>query len=245
MHVINSEKGDSCMEFQLLEKGGDTKHIVFDPKHMINAGYTGRDQAAVQAHIDELKAKGIPAPEKTPVYFTKFADKLTQESSFEVLDETDHSGEAEFVLLFDKGDVYVGVGSDHTDRKLETIDIPKAKQIYFNTISKDLWRLSDVADHWDKIILRSWIKVNGERTLFQEAALDAMLDVDDLIVRVRALLADPEDTQGLVIYSGTVASIFKADYSPYFETELEDPVLGRKLRNAYGLVCKCSWYKGN
>ena len=116
------------MKFKVLEKNGEERVIDFIPKHIINAGYTGRDQAAVQAHIDELKEEGIPAPDKTPVYFPKFTDKLTQSEEFEVLDETDHSGEAEFALFFDKSEIYVGVGSDHTDRKLETIDIPKAKQ---------------------------------------------------------------------------------------------------------------------
>ncbi|MEG1603766.1 MAG: DUF2848 family protein [Cloacibacillus sp.] len=233
------------MEFKVLSKNGEEKVIDFIPKHIINAGYTGRDQAAVQAHIDELKAEGIPAPDKTPVYFTKFTDKLTQAAGFEVLDETDHSGEAEFALFFDKDEIYVGVGSDHTDRKLETIDIPKAKQVYPNTISRELWKLSEVIEHWDDIILRSWIKADGERKLFQEAKLTAMLDAAELVERTKQLLCNPDDTEGLVVYSGTVASLFKADYSPYFETELEDPILGRKLGNVYEMECKTSWYKGN
>ncbi len=234
------------MNFNLAEKDGKTSQINFEALHIINAGYTGRDQASIQAHIDELKAEGIPAPDKTPVYFVKFTEKFTQEETFEVLDVTDHSGEAEFVLLFDKGEIYVGVGSDHTDRKLETVDIPKAKQMYFNTIGKNVWRLADVVEHWDNIIIRSWIKVNGIRTLFQEAALTAMLDPNDIIKRVKALLKNPEDTQGLVIYSGTVASLFKAEeYSSYFESELEDTVLGRKISNKYEMTPISNWYAGN
>jgi hypothetical protein len=245
-NITTITKGESAkrMIFCIKEKDGKEKSIDFQPVHIINAGYTGRDQAAVQAHIDELKEEGIPAPDKTPVYFIKFEERITQDNYFEVLDETDHSGEAEFALLFDKDEIYVGAGSDHTDRKLETIDIPKAKQIYPNTISRDLWKLSEVVGHWDDIIIRSWIKVDGVRTLFQEAALTAMLDANDIIDRVKKLLVDPEETQGLIIYSGTIASIFKAEYSPYFEVELEDPVLGRKLRNFYELKSLSSWYKG-
>lgn len=233
------------VQFNVQLTDGEERNITFVPKHMINAGYTGRDQEAIRAHIDELKAEGIPAPDKTPVYFTKFADRITQDGVFEVLDETDHSGEAEFVLLFDKDDIYVGVGSDHTDRKLESVDIPKAKQIYPNTISKELWRLADVIDHWDEIIIRSWVKIDGEKKLLQEAALTAMLDASDLIERTKRLLVNPDDTDGLVVYSGTVAALFKAGYSPYFETELEDPVLKRKISNSYELICKSSWYKGD
>ena len=238
-------QGDGSMKFTVLMKNGEDKEIDFKPEHIINAGYTGRDQAAVMAHIEELREEGIPAPDKTPVYFTKFVDKLTQDEFFEVLDETDHSGEAEFVLLIDGKDVYVGVGSDHTDRKLEIIDIPKAKQIYPNTISKELWLLSDVLDHWDDILIRSWVKTKGDKKLLQEAKLTAMLDATDLENRVKSLLRDSDNTDGLVIYSGTVAAIFKADYSSYFESELEDTVLGRKLNNKYEMICKDTWYKGD
>lgn len=241
---ISRKESARQMKFCVKDKNGSEKEIDFIPSHIINAGYTGRDQTAVQAHIDELKEEGIPAPEKTPVYFTKFEERITQDNSFEVLDEVDHSGEAEFALLFDTGEIFVGVGSDHTDRKLETIDIPKAKQMYPNTISRDLWKLSDVSDHWDDLIIRSWIKVNGVRTLFQEAALTAMLDANDIIERVKGLLVNPENTEGLVVYSGTVASIIKAEYSPYFEVEIEDPVLGRKLKNWYEMKPRSMWYKG-
>lgn len=233
------------LKFKILEKGGTERTIEFEERHTVNAGYTGRDQEAVKAHIDELKEEGIPAPDKTPVYYVKLPGRLTQSETVEVLDETDHSGEAEFVLLCHEGQVYVGVGSDHTDRKLEVVDIPKAKQIYPNTISRELWRLEDVAGHWDEITIRSRVINNGEKMVLQEAKLTAMLDPMDLLERVKKLLQDPDDTEGLVIYSGTVAALFKADYSSYFESELEDPVLGRTLGNAYELNCMASWYKGD
>lgn len=227
-----------------LHNHSELKHLEIDVKRIINAGYTGRDQKAIQAHIDELKEEGIPAPEKTPTYFPKFADRITQNESFEVLDESDHSGEAEFALIFDNGKIYVGVGSDHTDRKLETFDINKAKQVYLNTISEDLWDLDDVRNHWDQLILRSWVEINGERTLFQEATLDMMLPPDDLIERVKELLVDPSDTEGLVVYSGTVASLIKVDYSKSFEVEIEDPKLNRKLSQRYIMRPVSMWFKG-
>lgn len=226
---------DACNKPFLLE---------FEVRHVINAGYTGRDQSAVQAHIDELKIEGIPAPDHTPTYFPKFIDRITQGNVIEVLDEADHSGEAEFALLFQGGNIYVGTGSDHTDRKLEGVDIPKAKQVYPNTISRELWNLGDVERHWDKLILRSWVKVDGKKVLFQEATLDVMLGPADLARRVMVLLADPNDIDGLVVYSGTVAAIAKVPYCDYFETEIEDPVLKRKLNQHYTMRPLSKWFKG-
>ena len=232
------------LSFTVSDTSNKPSSLEFDVKHIINAGYTGRDQAAVQAHIDELKEEGIPAPDHTPTYFPKFIDRITQDNVFEVLDETDHSGEAEFALLFHGDKIYVGAGSDHTDRKLEGVDIPKAKQVYPNTISRELWNFDDVIDHWDQLVLRSWVKVDGKKVLFQEATLDAMLDPADLIRRVKALLVDPDNIDGLVVYSGTVAAIAKVSYSDYFEAEIEDPVLKRKLNQHYTMQPVGKWFKG-
>ncbi|MDL2264127.1 DUF2848 domain-containing protein [Synergistaceae bacterium OttesenSCG-928-I11] len=233
------------MKFTLLRASGGSEEVCVNVRKMINAGYTGRDQEAVRAHIDELKEEGIPAPDKTPTYFPKFVDRITQDEAFEVLDESDHSGEAEFALIFDKGRIYVGAGSDHTDRKLETVDIPKAKQVYPNTISRELWLLDDVRGHWDELVLRSWVTpVGGKRTLLQDATLDAMLSPDELVERVKAILVDPKDLDGLVIYSGTVAAITKVEYCDSFEVVIEDKKLGRSLKQFYKMHPTKKWFKG-
>lgn len=208
--------------------GNPNDVLEFEVKTVVNAGYTGRDQAAVQAHIDELKEKGIPAPEETPVYFPVFQEGVLQKERFDVLHEDDNTGEAEYALLYANGEVFVAAGNDHTDRKLEEVDIPKAKQVYPNFISKDVWRLADVKDHWDQIVIRSWIKQDGRKVLFQEGNLSALMGPEELMERMEEVIK-VESTDGLMVFSGTIASIFSIDYSPYFEVELDDTVTGRKL----------------
>lgn len=158
------------------------------------------------------------------------------------MDETDHSGEAEYVLLCTETEIYVASGSDHTDRKLEEEDIPKAKQVYPNTISKDVWRLSEVKDYWDQIILRSWVEHEGQKVVFQEAPLAALLDPEDLMARVKKIVDLPSLT-GMIIYSGTVAAKVDVDYSPYFVAELEDPKRNVKLISSYSLEPISKWFK--
>ena len=230
------------MNFTILRVSGPDEPVAVEIRKMINAGYTGRDQEAVQAHIDELKEEGIPAPDRVPTYFPKFVDRLTQAESFEVLDESDHSGEAEFALIRHRGRILVGVGSDHTDRRLETADIPKAKQVYPNTVSRELWVLDEIKEHWDEIMIRAWVEKDGVRTLFQEAPLAAMLPPDNLLERVAGLLTDPADGEGLVVYSGTVAALVKTGYSRTFETALEDPRLNRRLSQRYLLTPVSRWF---
>ena len=82
---------------------------------LIIAGWTGRDQAAVEHHIRELEAIGVKRPATAPIFYRVSADRLTTASSIQVLGERS-SGEVEFVLLQWEGKFLVGAGSDHTDR---------------------------------------------------------------------------------------------------------------------------------
>jgi hypothetical protein len=81
------------------------------------AGWTGRDPAARDKHIAELEAIGIARPASTPIYYRVAARRLTTADSIEV-SGSETSGEVEFVLIGWEGRIFVGVGSDHTDRKV-------------------------------------------------------------------------------------------------------------------------------
>lgn len=215
--------------------------LTFEVKKIVNAGYTGRNQAEVQKHIDELKEKGIPGPDEIPTYFPKYKELITQEEIVEALDTKGHTGEAEYALLCTADEIYVAVGSDHTDRLLEQASIPKAKQHYPNFVSRDVWKLSQIRGHFDEIILRSRVMHEGKKIIFQEAPLSAMLPPDDLLARVKKIVSD---TDGLVIYSGTVAAKADLDCTPVFEAELEDPVRNLKLNCSYRLEPVTTWFKG-
>jgi hypothetical protein len=91
------------------------------------AGWTGRDPVARDKHIAELEAIGIARPASTPIYYRVAACRLTTEDSIEV-SGTESSGEVEFVLIGWQGRTFVGVGSDHTDRKVEAYSVTVSKQ---------------------------------------------------------------------------------------------------------------------
>ena len=109
-----------------LNRNGRTEPVRYEARRLINAGFTGRDRAAVEAHIEELRHHGVPCPDETPVLYPKMANLITTADEVEVIGP-DTSGEAEFVLLLDTGRVLVGTGSDHTDREPEKTTIEKAR----------------------------------------------------------------------------------------------------------------------
>jgi hypothetical protein len=218
---------------RLIVEGNKSEEISFPVKKMINAGYTGRNQEAVRKHVEELIREGIPAPESTPTAYEVITKLLSFDEEIEVIgDKT--SGEAEYVLLCSGKNIYVGVGSDHTDRELEAVSIIKSKQICPNILSKRAWNYGDVEKHWDELILRSWVEEEGgQRLLYQEAPLGVMMSPPDLMEFIKTKMGD-RSLEGVLIYSGTIPILAgKTSFSSYFETELYNPVSGKSLRAAY------------
>jgi hypothetical protein len=196
------------------------------------AGWTGRDPVARDKHIAELEAIGIARPATTPIYYRVAARRLTTEDSIEV-SGTESSGEVEFVLIGWQGRIFVGVGSDHTDRKVETYSVTVSKQMCDKPIAPVLWELEDVATHWDQMILRSYAWIDGVRVLYQEGTLDSMLPVKELIQRG---FGDGGLPDGWAMFGGTFAAIGGIRPASRFEFELEDPVLKRSLRHGYEVI---------
>jgi hypothetical protein len=196
------------------------------------AGWTGRDTVARDKHIAELEAVGIARPASTPIYYRVSARRLTTEDSIEV-SGGDSSGEVEFVLIGWQGRVFVGCGSDHTDRKVEAYSVTVSKQMCDKVVAPTLWELEDVIGHWDRMVLRSHAWIGGKRVLYQEGTLDAMLPVGDLLARGFDGGKLPD---GCAMFGGTFAAKGGIRPADRFEFELEDPVLKRTIRHAYDVV---------
>ena len=143
------------------------------------------------------------------------------------------SGEAEFVLLRDGGETFVGIASDHTDREVETYGITVSKQMCGKPCANTLWKFDDVAGHWDQLVLRAYATIDGERVLYQEGKVTAMRAPDDLLAQFAR--HDGRFVDGTAMLCGTLAAIGGIRPAERFEVELEDPVLGRTLRHAYAV----------
>jgi len=124
-------------------------------EQLVIAGWTGRDEAALRKHIRELEEIGVKPPKTTPIFYRVAAHPLRTASEIQV-SGPDTSGEVEFVLLHKPDGLWVTVGSDHTDRKTETIGVSLSKQLCAKPIAKDAWRYDEVKDHWERLMLRSW-----------------------------------------------------------------------------------------
>jgi hypothetical protein len=215
------------IDFQLVKRTG-TERLSIDTKLLVCGGWSGRDVTAVRKHIEELAKLGVARPSKVPIMIPVSRYLLTQKEKIEIQSQQ-NSGEVEYVVLLTDGGMYVTVGSDHTDRELETFNVEKSKQACPKILAEQAWLYGDVSDHWDEIILRSYATKGGERVLYQEAKLEALINPDTLL----GLEGGKYRHEGAVIFSGTIPTTKGIIYADRFEMEMQDQKLSRSITHDY------------
>ncbi len=218
------------LAFERQSQSGSNR-IEIEPQALIVAGWTGRDEAALRHHIEELAAIGVPRPSTVPVFYRAATANLTQSSRLQVLGP-DTSGEVEPVIVALNDGLWLGLGSDHTDRKAETMGIALSKQLCGKPLANVLWPLDEVADHWDQLILRAFATIDGQRVKYQEGPLSAMRQPSDLIAKIKP---HASLSPGTIMLCGTLGAIGGIRPAARFEMVLEDPVLSRSMSHAYDI----------
>ena len=219
------------MRLHLQSKRGDHQ---FEVRQVAIAGFTGRNQADVKKHIDELAEQGIGAPDSVPTLYRVDPQLLTTAPL--VVAPGTSSGEAEPVLLFTSDsldDALVAVGSDITDRELEKESIERSKATA-KPLSTQVWEFSEVADQWDALELRSWTSSDRSDGAYQDGKLESLLSPESLLELLAPRLNG--SLAGTALYMGTLPlqrSGFA--FTPYFGCELRAPSGGDVLECSYRL----------
>ncbi|GAA1872405.1 DUF2848 domain-containing protein [Paeniglutamicibacter psychrophenolicus] len=217
------------LSFELPD--GTTKTVVVTD--LLNAGYAGREQEEVQAHIAELAELGVPGPSATPAMYP-VSSYLAQQAGEVVVQHGRTSGEAEWALVVTDEGVLLTAACDHTDRDLEVHGVAWSKNAGPDVLGRKAWRLDDVREHLDRITLRAWVGAEGEAdTLIQDSSLGALLTPDYWldVLGERGL-----NKPGTVLISGTVAMIAGVDqFAQSWRVEMSDPVTGQSIEVAYAV----------
>ena len=201
-----------------LWDAANNRPLRFEANQLILAGYTGRDQESVRRHIEELAQQGVPVPKRVPELYTVNPMSLQVGGTVWANDGTS-SGEVEYVLLIGKDDLFVTVGSDHTDRALEALTVEKSKQIYPKILGREVWRVSQLMKEWDELILRSYVTEDATEHEYQSGKLGGLITAKHL-----QELIGPTVQPGTVIFSGTVPLMDgQVRYGSRFIGELASP----------------------
>jgi hypothetical protein len=152
----------------VLEVVGTGEMLVLQDFRGIVAGYTGRDEAAVQHHIDELASIGIAPPPAVPMFYGVPPHLFSTTGSFSRAGGSLTSGEIEPLYVRHRGRFYLGIGSDHTDRDLERTDIGDSKRACPKPIGARVIAVDDLeALSLDDSTATSWV----DGSLYQRGSL--------------------------------------------------------------------------
>lgn len=197
------------------------------------AGWTGRNRAAVEHHIEELKAIGVPSPSTTPLFYRVSPELASTDREQYFLGDT-ASGEVEPVVIYDGKDLYLGTGSDHTDRAWETQSVAVSKQMCPKPVAPSAWRFEDVKGHLDQLTIKSWVRDSETDSwrLYQDGSLMQIMPLGDLL-ELSQIIAKHKAGTLSVMLCGTVPTIGTIAPAKFFKFEIADAVLGQTITHEY------------
>jgi hypothetical protein len=160
------------------------------------------------------------------------ASALCQSAVIQVVGEGT-GGEAEPVVIDDGNTLWLGLGSDHTDRTLEAISVAHSKAVCAKPLARGLWPLNELKDRLDTLRLSSRFSADGkEWTRYQEGLLSQIRPIADLIAGAPRARHGSLGS-GTVLFCGTVPAIGSIRPTPWFRATLEDPASGHRLTLEY------------
>lgn len=227
----------------LVEEAGGLRPLSLDVVRVYNLGFTIRDPLKMQAHLDEIYRHGLTdlKIDRPPIIFPISVWATITDSEATVQYERT-SGEVEIVTIDDgTGELYVTVGSDVTDRELETSNLAGqrnirwSKQVAPNVVAPHVWRWQDVEQHWDEVTIHSTI-VDGDRTVeYQRAGVDEFWTPAEMRHSIDGRVTPQAGAK--ILFSGTVVSLEEElCFGRTFTMSLRDPVLGRAIEHTYRTV---------
>ncbi|WP_376878233.1 DUF2848 domain-containing protein [Albirhodobacter sp. R86504] len=202
-----------------------TGPVTLDIRHLVVAGWTGRDAAKVTHHIEELAAIGVAPPSTVPLFYRTSSNLLQQGERVEVVGPGT-SGEVEPLVMNAGGQLWLGLGSDHTDRPLEAHSVAASKQACAKPVASQIWPLAEVKDHLDALELHCDIRENGAWVVYQTGTLASIRPLMDLV-------AGANLPEGGAMLCGTLGAIGGVREAAAYRMRLTDPVLGREITMHY------------
>lgn len=224
----------SAIDFETTDAGA----LRLPLDRAIIAGWTGRSREAVEHHIEELRAIGVSPPSQVPLFYRVAADLLTTAAQIQTVGATS-SGEAEPVLIDTGERLYLGLGSDHTDREMETRSVALSKQLCAKPLAATLWPFDEIAGHIDSIRVRSFVREAETQTWepYQDGTLAMLLPLAGLAAAAPEGRATGRLGAGTVMMCGTFP-VIGGGVRPArsFRMEMIDEVLSRRISHSYETV---------
>lgn len=210
------------------------EELLFMPRRLFCLAYAGRTKEAREAHAQDVSQNTECSEEPSLGFIPVSAMLITQDEAIEVMGGLT-AGEVEFVLFVSGGEIFVTVGSDHADRRLEILQSDLAKQVCAKPIATHAWRYRDVSANWDMLQMKSETFSEGVWHCSQQSCVDALLHPDDILKEIRSRNLPLDD--GCVYYCGTVSlEGGKFWYGDKYRVTLSMPNSDLAIKHEYDIV---------
>ena len=225
------DKDQALAHWQVrLHEAGGVREAQVAVSALVIAGWTGRDPAAIEHHIEELAAIGVPRPSQVPLFYRVSASQLSSAALIEAVGDQS-SGEVEPVLFRHEGRWWLSAGSDHTDRRAEAWSVALSKQLCAKPVAADAWPWEAVAPHYDTLRLQSWAIDGERRERYQDGAGAALRPPAELL---RLWVEQGGETpEGMVMFCGTVGALSGIRAAARFEYRWTCEAIGASAGGAY------------
>ena len=211
------------------ELGIGTKHAMRVGRVLV-AGFTGRDQeGAVAERVSELASAGESAPDATPAFY-HLTGEMVRQTEILVVHGDETSGEVEPVVVRANGQLFLTVGSDHTDRALQREDIALSKADCPKVIARSWVGISEIGD-WDAVRLTSRVH-DG---LYQDDTLSSLLPLERILEHLEQKEAITL-REGDVLFLGTIPVKGDIRPSPIFSATMHLSGLEDEISFSYRVV---------
>ena len=115
---------------------------------------------------------------------------------------------------------------------VEASGITISKQVCPKPVSTVVWPWQEVAEHWDRLTLRS--QVDGE-AIYQEGATAGLRRPDELLALYAKRMGGLPES--MAMFCGTLPVRGGIRFAASWTLTLEDPVRGRSIEHVYSVDC--------
>lgn len=191
------------LNLEIVSLESDKRRTVeFEPILIVCAEFArekqilGGDQKALLDKIEGLGSALVPHFFPLSPYLLTNKDKI-------VVQGRHTSGEVEYVALKFENEIYITVGSDHSDRHAESYSLHKSKQLCNKVMARHMILHRELRAYWSEIRLSSFVSSQDRKVLYQSALVADLMRLGSLIRRCPLNI----DFEGAVLFSGTIPTI--------------------------------------
>jgi hypothetical protein len=191
------------LPFEIISLESDQIHTIeFEPRMVVCAEFSsgrqvlGGDQKFLLNRVEASRFGTAP-------HFCPVSPYLLTHENRIVVQGKHTSGEVEYVAIRHQDEIYISVGSDHSDRQAESFSLAMSKQLCPKVVARQAILHRELRPHRDGLKLSASVQSHDRIVPYQQGSLADLMRLGSLIRNCPFDL----NFNGAVLFSGTLPTI--------------------------------------